>query len=85
LSSLSVHNLDPETEGRLRERADRAGKSVSQTARELLSEAVGATQDKKPARKADFTRFAGLWSDDDLREFERTAADLRETRPEDWR
>ena len=88
MGALSIHNLDPETERRIRERAKAAGKSLNQTAKELLADAVGVgVEEGKPIkRRGDFDDLCGVWSDEDAREFDEAivALGVEDIDPEDW-
>jgi len=86
MTTLTIHNLDPETERQLRGRARRDRTSLNQTLKNVLAEAMGTAQrpGKRPDNRADFEEFCGLWDDADLAEFRRTTADMRSVDPGDW-
>ncbi len=50
MSSITLHNLDPEMDKRLRERARNQHTSLNQTIQKILKEALGL--EKSPVKKA---------------------------------
>lgn len=87
MASLSVHNVDPEMARRIRERAREAGKSLSQTVKELLGAALGeprSTQETFEDRFKRLEEFCGVWTEEEVREFEEAIADCERVEPEDW-
>ena len=85
MSTLSIHNLDPEIERRIRERAKATGRSLSQTARELLAEAVGATEQQTSAdRRKEFEDLFGIMTEEDWREADEILKEFERIDPEIW-
>lgn len=81
---MTIHNLDPEVERRIREEARQKGQSLNQTIKRILAEAVGGTNEER-AKKSEFAEFCGNWSDADVKEFEEAIADLERVKPEEWK
>lgn len=85
VSTLSIHNLDPDTEARIRELARREGRSLNQVLQQLLRRAVGS--EPEPARSARdrfgdvFGQLPAAAADDLLLRLE----DERRVDPADWR
>ena len=87
MGTLSIHNVDPEAERIIRERAKESGKSVSQTVKELIGEALGeprSEQDVFAERLKRFEKYSGVWTEEEWREFEEAIADQEQIDPEDW-
>ena len=70
MSTLTIHSLDPAVGQRVRRKAKREKKSLNQVMKELLAESVGAGTGKSPDHRSDFAVFAGIWSEEDQREFD---------------
>jgi len=70
VAQIVVRKLDDDVKRRLRERAQRRGKSMEAEARDILTEAVEAA-DKPPLRlgSAIAALFADIGLDDDIEEF----------------
>lgn len=58
MKSLSIHGVDKELAGRIREKADEYGLSINKTTKKLLSDSLGLSQDKGE-RNADFDGLCG--------------------------
>jgi len=85
MKTLTIHALDPDVERRVRGKAKKERKSLNQTLKELLAESVGCSGDPRSDRGSEFAEFAGLWTDQDQREFEAATADLSHVDKADWR
>ena len=85
MGTLSIHNLDDETERRIRQRARASGKSLNQTMKELLAGSVGSPPTAARGRGDEFEDLCGVWSDADRREFDDALADQERIDPEVWR
>lgn len=86
MNALTLHALDAELADALRQRASEVGESLNQTAKGLLSMALGlAGRREKPA--PGFMRFAGRLSASDASEMRRFVenADFSKVNPEDWK
>jgi len=80
--TLSIHDLDPDVERRIRDEARRTGQSINRTLKRLLAEAVGCSA-ARPRKREDFSEFCGIWTEEEAREFEEAIADQEEIYPED--
>ena len=63
-SALTLHTLDPHRSESLSAYARRQNKSLSQSAKELLSSALGLDTPRPTDHSADLERFAGVWNDE---------------------
>ncbi len=85
-SDLTIHNLDDQLLARLRDEARRQGVPIDQ----LVAQAIA---DKLPAAwslsngdfKRDLSGLAGVWNDDDAREFFEAIKDLQQVDEELWK
>ena len=86
MSTLTVHALDPVTEKRIRVKARKEKKSINQTLKELLSGSVGVSAPPRSEDHscAEFKEFYGIWSDKDLREFNKAISDFERVDEKDW-
>ena len=83
MTTLSIHNLDPELERRVRRRAREKHQSLNKTLHELLGQALGVSPSERSVEQR-FARFCGVWSDEDVAVFEEATADLQDVDPADW-
>ena len=77
----TLRNVSAELDRALREAARQEGKSLNQTALEILERSLGVA--RAPVRRRDLSDLAGSWKEDG-----ETAAALAAQRridPEDWR
>ena len=63
-SALTLHTLDPALSEGLSAYARREKKSLNQSAKELLSSALGIDAPRPTDHSADLERFFGAWDDD---------------------
>lgn len=87
MGRFTIRNLDPELERRIRERAGQSGKSISRTLKELLGEALDKPQSRQvevAERHRRLDQFCGIWTDEDLREFNKAVPVCKRVNPQDW-
>jgi plasmid stability protein len=82
MKSISVHQLDEELARKLEQRAEEQNQSLNRTIKQLLRQALGLERTKKNG--VDFSDLCGVWSKDELLQFESQTAELNEVRREDW-
>ena len=85
MSTLTIHALETNVEKRIRTKARRDGKSLNQTIKELLAASVGVTPTPAADHRADFAEFCGIWTTEELDEFNAATADLESVDKDDWR
>ena len=83
MSSLTLHNLDPELADALKARALERHSSLNKTVQGLLKEALGL--EKASGKKSDFSDLAGTWSIEDAQAFEETTAEFSQIDAELWK
>ena len=83
MTTLSIHNLDPELERRVRRRAREKRQSLNKTLHELIEQALGVSA-KDSSVEQRFARFCGAWSEEDLETFDEATSDLQDVDPADW-
>lgn len=83
MKSITIHKIDDETEKRLTELATKEGISLNRLIKRVLRESLGVEK-KSVNNKSDFTEFCGIWSEEDLQEFQQKVAPLEKINDEDW-
>ena len=78
---MTIRNLPPSVAEALEREKRRRGKSLNQTAIDLLGQGLGV----RGARSNGLGRFAGGWSEAEFRDFERAMAPFEEVDAELWR
>jgi len=63
-SALTLHAIDSRLSTRLASYARRRNKSLNQSAKELLSSALGLDEAPRTDHSADLERFIGAWDDE---------------------
>ncbi len=76
MSTLTIHSLDAAIERRIRSKAKKDGRSLNQTLKELLAVSTGVQPLPNSDHRADFAEFHGIWSEQDVREFQAATADF---------
>ena len=74
MSTLTLHALDDRLAASLRSKAKREKKSLNQTAKELLAQALGVTPAKPADHRTEFQSLSGIWSEKEAKAFEKAIA-----------
>ncbi len=82
MSSITIHNLDPELDKRLRELAEKEHLSLNKTIQKLLKNQLGLNEKKR--KYADFEDFSGSWTAEDADEFNAAVKDFSKIDKEMW-
>jgi len=82
MKSISVHQLDEELARKLEQRAEEQNQSLNRTIKQLLRQALGL--DRTRGHSVDFSDLCGVWSKEELGQFESQTAELNDIRREDW-
>jgi len=80
IKALTIRNLPPSLAEALEREKRRRGKSLNQTVIEVLGQGLGAPG----VRSNGLGRFAGGWSEDEFRDFERATAQFEAVDEELW-
>lgn len=81
MSSITIHNLDPDVRLLIEQQASEEGLSLNQLVKRLLRKALGLSGYTSSAAH-EFDEFSGLWTKEDAVEF--NAAVARKIDPEEW-
>lgn len=84
MKSITIHNLDDLLDRGIREKARFYGLSLNKTIKKLLEDSLGIS-DRKHDNKTLFEDLFGVWSKEDLREFERKTKNFEKIDPGDWK
>ena len=84
MKSITVHNIDEQLDRLIKSRAESEGLSVNKMIKKLLEESLGVKPQSTGKNLEAFKEFSGLWSDAEVREFEKKTKDLRGVDDGDW-
>ena len=84
MKSITIHNLDDPLNTLIREKAKTEGLSLNNTIKKLLAEALGLSPRNDTDRGKDFLDLFGVWSDKEVKEFNKQAGDFEKIDREDW-
>lgn len=84
MKALTLRHLRPELARAIERKAHESGKSLSGAVLELLEQATGLSKPRKPVHH-DFDRFAGTWSAEQAREFDKALGRRRTIDKEMWK
>jgi len=88
MSSLTLHSLDNALATRLRRYAAKHKRSLNQSAKELLSSALGIdrpTQKMRDDHRAEFEALSGTWTRKDVHDFKKATAAFSEIEESLWK
>ena len=82
---ITLRNIPPAVARLIEERSARTGLSLNKTVVQLLEERLGATGPTAGAESyRNLDDLAGVWTDEDAREFDRILEEQRRIDPELW-
>jgi hypothetical protein len=84
LKSITIHGVDDHLAGALKRLAEENQTSVNRTVKRLLEEVLGMKPRERARHYDDFAQYCGLWSTEELTEFEVGTADMTAVDPLDW-
>ena len=84
MKSLTIHGVEKPLADLIRAKAKSEGLSINKTIKKLLEEYLGVKPQPDRKNLSDFEGFCGLWTKNDLDEFEKKTSDLREIDDADW-
>jgi hypothetical protein len=84
MKSISIHGIDGPLWSVLNDRAKIEGKSLNQTIKGLLEQALGLKREGSGSHRQEFEEFCGVWTTLDLEEFNRAVADSATVEQVDW-
>jgi len=85
MKSITIHGIDEITSQQLQNVAEKLGLSLNKTIKRIIQEALGIKPPELSSRRSDFEEFCGIWSENDLHEFNTAIEPLRQVNPEDWK
>ncbi len=85
MAAITLHTLDDTLAKRLRATAKREGKSLNQTAKDLLASALGLKPTRRTQVRNGLARFCGTLSDADANAIRETLKDFEKIDEEMWR
>jgi hypothetical protein len=84
MKALTLRHLRPELARAIERKAHESGTSLSGAVLAILEQATGLSKTRKPAHH-DFDRFAGSWTAEQAREFDKSLARQRTIEKELWK
>ena len=84
MKSFTIHGVEKPLAGLIKDKAESEGLSINKTIKKVLEEYLGVKPQPDRKNLGDFKAFCGLWTQDDLSEFENRTSDLRKIDHSDW-
>ena len=85
MKAITLRNLPPNLGRRLERKAKEKGSSLNKTVIGILEAALETSRKRNTRLHHDLDHLAGLWSEDEAREFDEDLAAQRKIDPELWR
>ncbi len=82
IEQMTLRRIPDVVGKKLRDKSRRSGRSMNQTAIELLEQALGVRASE--GKKRDLSPFAGAWQEEEYREFEHHASQFGNVDAEVW-
>lgn len=83
MKTISIHGIDGNLNGRLKEEAQSLGLSINRTVKNLLEKSLGLSKMEK--NEGVFDRFCGVWSKKEHRDFLKRTEDSENIDSVDWK
>jgi hypothetical protein len=84
MKSITIHGLDAKLYERIKEKARRQGLSLNKTIKNLLAMSLGLREPGEGNHREDFTEFFGVWTEEDVKEFNYAVSDFEKVDAGDW-
>ncbi len=84
MKSITLHGIDSKLDDLIKRKARKQGQSLNKTIKNLLEKSLGLNSDLESDRRKEFADLFGIWSKDDMKEFEKHTKDFEKTDNEDW-
>ena len=84
MKSITIHGIDDITSQQLQNTAEKLGLSLNKTIKKIIQEALGIKPSEISSKRSEFEEFCGIWTNQDLKEFNKEVEPLRQIYPEDW-
>jgi hypothetical protein len=85
MKSITIHNMNDLMAEKIRLRAAEEGQSINKTIKQLLTDALGIQDtDSDFSSRSGYSRFCGLWSEKEAREFNTATADFETIDENEW-
>ena len=84
MKSITLHKIDGPLAELIKSKARAKGLSINKTVQKILEESLGVKPKPEGAFRNEFKEFCGIWSDNDLAEFNERTGDLNKIDPGDW-
>ncbi len=85
MNAITLHSLDEPLAKRLKATAERQGKSLNQTAKDLLAAALGLSNAPRRSAHNGLGKFCGTLSDEDANRIRETLHDFDRIDEEMWK
>lgn len=84
MKSITIHGIDDPLAELIRSKARSEGLSINKTIKKMLETSLGVKPPDRDSNRRDFEEFCGVWSQNDLAEFDQRTAEIRKIDREDW-
>ena len=79
MKSITLHGIDNQLAELIKSKAESEGLSINKTIKNMLEISLGVKPQDDKKNSKDFEGFCGLWTKDDLDEFEERTKDVGST------
>ena len=84
MKSMTIHSMDEKLYKKIKNKAHENGLSLNKTIKRLLEEALGIKNEIDINNRDEFVEFLGVWSKEEMKEFELNIKDLESIDKSDW-
>jgi len=84
MKSITLHGIDSKLDDLIKRKARKQGQSLNKTIKKLLEKSLGLNSDIEGDRRKEFTDLFGIWSKDEVKEFDKHTKDFEQIDNEDW-
>ncbi len=84
MKSITIHGLSDELDHLIREKADKQNTSLNKTIKQLLEVSLGINKEKRIDHREDFNDLCGVWTKQDVKDFEAATQEFNQVDQGDW-
>lgn len=84
MKSITIHGLSDELDQLIREKANKQNTSLNKTIKQLLEDSLGINKEKRTDHRKDFKDLCGVWTRQDVKEFEAATREFNQVDQRDW-
>ena len=85
MKAITIHGLDDMLADVLKKRAQQEDNSINGLVKKILAEAMCMKTQARGRHRDEFSVFSGVWTEQDMKDFQKRNADFERVNAADWK